>query len=82
MDMEMTLLSDDALDAVSGGMINIISEGQPPIAGSTKSKGQGSASSGNSSFVQGLEGVLGVVQGTAWVGIGVIAATGLGSTII
>jgi hypothetical protein len=39
MDTQITLLSDDALDAVSGGRPNIISEGHVAIAGSSLATG-------------------------------------------
>jgi hypothetical protein len=51
MNTQIALLSDDALDAVCGGMIRNIIEGQPPIPGSTRATGtQGSVGTGNSSI--------------------------------
>jgi hypothetical protein len=55
MNMQINLLSIDALDAVSGGRPNIISEGNVPIAGSstatgTQIGGGGGTSSGGSGF--------------------------------
>jgi len=51
MNTQINLLSDNELDAVSGGMIHIPSEGQPPIPGSIAADGSpGSVSTGNSSI--------------------------------
>jgi hypothetical protein len=51
MNTQIALLSDDALDAVTGGMIHIISEGQPPAPGSIAADGSpGSVGTGNSSI--------------------------------
>jgi hypothetical protein len=65
-DMNTQVLSDDALDGVSGGRPNIIIEGQVPIAGSTlatgtKISGGGTISNG-SSLLNLIDGILGVPQ--------------------
>jgi hypothetical protein len=51
MNTQITLLSDDALDDVSGGRIALKIEGQPAIAGSSKENGQGSVSSGSNDLL-------------------------------
>jgi bacteriocin-like protein len=51
MNTQINLLSDNELDAVSGGMIHVLSEGQPPVPGSIRADGSaGSVSTGNSSI--------------------------------
>jgi hypothetical protein len=67
MNMQINLLSDDALDAVSGGRPNIISEGHVAIAGSSSATGTqigggGGTISGGSSLLNLIDGILGVPQ--------------------
>ena len=71
MNTQITLLSDDALDAVAGGMMNIVQEGLPPVPGSTRASGQGSVASGSSSI-----GPFAVSSAWFAIGAGIIIAAG------
>ena len=67
MNTEIRLLSDVALDTVSGGRINLPVEGQPAIAGSIKADGSaGSVSSGNNNLLNEFLGCAVVVAGVAF----------------
>jgi len=86
MNTRINLLSDDALDAVSGGRPRTITEGLPPNPGSIAADGSpGSVSSGGS-ILQGITslaglGVVGVVWGL-FGGLAVAGVTGTASTVI
>ena len=82
MNTQINLLSDDALDAVSGGRPHLVSEGNVPIPGSTLATGsQGDMGTGES-FLQGLKGVLGLTAQGAILGFAAIPVTGFGLTVI
>ena len=67
MNTEIRLLSDVALDTVSGGRINLPVEGQPAIAGSIKADGSaGSVSSGNNNLLNDFLGCTLIAVGAAF----------------